>query len=157
MPGCPPAAERGQAFSLWLQAGDFQPHLQTACRLIEQLLAENPHTTLQVILEPTGDPRSLTAELFETLHRACFRQPTYLDRFYAILPGSLKGAKRLVVTLPIAQREILGWPWIDLVGQYATLAWQGAASAEAELDPHEYVFAATDATHPHPICNQTVS
>jgi radical SAM superfamily enzyme YgiQ (UPF0313 family) len=50
----PPAAERAQAFTLWLRSADFHSRRQTAAKLIRQVVTDNPHTTLEVILEPTG-------------------------------------------------------------------------------------------------------
>ena len=63
-------------------------------------MADNPHTTLQVVLEPSGDPERLTAETLESLLAACYRTTTYLDRYYSLQPGRLLGSKRLVVLLP---------------------------------------------------------
>src|SRR5262249_25201125 len=46
---CLPAAEtRTQAFTLWLRADDFRPHIDAVHALIRRVLDENPHTTLQV-------------------------------------------------------------------------------------------------------------
>jgi radical SAM superfamily enzyme YgiQ (UPF0313 family) len=102
-----PAPElRSQAFSLWLQAENFAPHQTAACEIITQLLDGNPHTTLQVVLEPR-DASTITLELLAELKRACYRRTTYLDRFYSILPGPMKGSKRLIVLTDSADRERL--------------------------------------------------
>ena len=54
-------------------------------------------------------------------------------------------AKRLIVLLPIEQRERLGKAWIRRVGDYATLAWHGGDATPAkpaDLGDHEYVVPA---------------
>ena len=94
----PTPSERPQAFDLRLGANDFRDHADSIRQLIRFILDENPHTTLQVVLEP-GDPDSITSELLSGLRQECYRRTTYLDRFYSILPGPMKGSKRLVVVL----------------------------------------------------------
>jgi radical SAM superfamily enzyme YgiQ (UPF0313 family) len=95
----PPPGQRSQAFTLWFRSRDFSRDAEQACRWIERLFEETPFTTLQVLLEPLGDPRSITPEVLELLWGACQRQPTYLDRYYAMQPGRPLGAKRIVVLL----------------------------------------------------------
>jgi len=136
----PAPTERAQALTLWLCSRDFHSQRSRAAKAIEQVLTDNPFTTLQVVLEPTGDPRRLTATALDALARACFGQPTYLDHFYAVQPGRPKGAKRLVVLAPRQQRAAIGTDWIDEVGEYGTLVWRGAATAGEELEAHEYAF-----------------
>ena len=75
------------------------------------LLEENPHTTLQVVLEPAGDPRRLTPETLELLLATCYRNPTYLDRYYSLHPGRLLGSKRLAVVLPPEWGQRVGERW----------------------------------------------
>ena len=74
----PPAPRRAQAFTLWLRSADFTAKRQTAAGLIRQVLTDNPHTTLQVILEPAGPvhsqprpPGGLSASTLESLLEAC--------------------------------------------------------------------------------------
>ena len=133
---------RAQAFTLWLQSTDFHARRQAAAALIARVLGDNPFTTLQVVLEPTGDPRSITPQCLDRLARACFANPTYLDKFYAVLPGRPKGAKRLIVVLPLHTRTELGADWIEMIGEFATLVWRGEEQAETELESHEYVVPA---------------
>jgi hypothetical protein len=140
-PRIPLPERRSQAFTLWLKSSDFHAQRHEAAELVGRLLEDNPFTTLQVVLEQTGDPGSITPQLLERLTRVCYHRPTYLDKFYAVLPGPPKGAKRLVVVLPLAERARLGEAWIDAIGQYATLAWRGPQSTEVELEAHEYVLA----------------
>jgi radical SAM superfamily enzyme YgiQ (UPF0313 family) len=140
-PGKPPAPEaRSQAFTLWLQAADFGKCQETAAALIGQVLADNPYTTLQVVLEPTGRrAEPVSPRLLHKLLAVCQETPTYLDKFYALQPGSPNGAKRLIVLLPLAQRERVAPEWIDAVGEAATLVWRGSTGCtEEELEAHEY-------------------
>jgi len=116
----PSAAERPQAFTLRLRAHDFGHHAEAMRKLIEQVLADNPHTTLQVVLEP-GDPDSITATLLSTLRQACYRETTYLDRFYSILPGPMKGSKRLIVLLEPADEARLDAETIAAIDEFATV------------------------------------
>ncbi len=71
----PAAASRSLAFTLRLQSADFRARAADAAELLRQVLADNPHTTLQVVLEPLGDPRHLTAEVLETLLAASHEKP----------------------------------------------------------------------------------
>lgn len=96
----PPASERSQACTLWFRSFDFGQDVRRACRWIVQLLGETPFTTLQVVLEPAGNPQSITEEVLSELWGACQSKPSYLDRYYALQPGRPIGAKRIVVLLP---------------------------------------------------------
>ena len=91
----PPATERSQAFTLRLRSADFDRQRPVAEAIVAQLLEENPYTTLQLILEPTADPRSLSPATLESLRAVCFRNPTYLDRFYSVIHRLPEGNKRL--------------------------------------------------------------
>src|SRR5262249_30877532 len=106
---------------------DFRPHASAARSLIEQLLAENPHTTLQVILEP-GHAGSVTPALLSDLTRACYRRTTYLDRFYSILPGPMKGSKRLILLLGEEGSDGLAPECWEAIGEYATIARRSGAT-----------------------------
>ncbi len=135
----PVAEERCQAFTLWLRAGrTFGNHVESAKAMIEQVLDENPHTTLQVLLEP-GDPSSIATSFLAELRRTCYRRTTYLDRFYSILPGPMKGSKRLVVLLDASDRDLLGTDEIAAWGEFAAIVWRGLAEDEAsELGECEF-------------------
>jgi radical SAM superfamily enzyme YgiQ (UPF0313 family) len=109
------------AFTLWFRSADFHRQRRNAAERIERLLAENPHTTLQVVLEPAGDLERLTVETLELLLAACYRTTTYLDRYYSLQPGRLLGSKRLVVVLPKESRFRPSESWRDRVAEYATL------------------------------------
>jgi radical SAM superfamily enzyme YgiQ (UPF0313 family) len=139
-PAIPPAARRAQAFTLWLRSADFDAASHAAAGLVRQLLAETPHTTLQVVLEPDGPPERLTERGLAAIQAACFESTSYLDRFYSLHPNGLLGAKRLVVLAPLAERTRLGGAWSDAVGQFATLVWHGGPVADEELAAHEYAI-----------------
>jgi hypothetical protein len=109
------------AFTLWFRSADFHLRRRKAAEQIERLLADNPHTTLQVVLEPTGNVERLTAEALESLLAACYRTTTYLDRYYSLQPGRLLGSKRLVVLPPRGPRIQPGESWRRRVAEYATL------------------------------------
>ena len=128
-----------QALSLWLRSSDFHRDRHAAAAAIDRVLSANPFATLQVVLEPTGPLRSLSLASLETCARACFRRPTYLDRFYAVQPGPPKGAKRLVVLAPIHQRSRVEPEWIADIADYGTIVWRGQTIEPEELDAHEYV------------------
>jgi hypothetical protein len=101
----PPAAHyspaaQAQAYTLWLRSADFDARRDAAAAQVRQVLAACPFTTLSVALEPTGDPRRLTAQTLESIRREFYARPTYLDQFYAVQPGPAKGAKRQVIVLP---------------------------------------------------------
>jgi radical SAM superfamily enzyme YgiQ (UPF0313 family) len=143
----PPTAERrAQAFTLWLRSAHFGAWRREASALVRAVLADNPFTTLQVVLDPaTDDPgavmNDLSAVLLGGLLAVCQETPTYLDKFFALQPGSLNGAKRLVVVLPAALRGRLDPDWIEEIGSVATLAWRGAdEAAERDMEAHEFAW-----------------
>ncbi len=142
----PPPAQRGGAFELRLRSSDFRKHRDEACRLIRQLLDDNPHSTLRIVLEPTGDPSVLTMSFLQAIRTACLKEPSYLDRFYSMQLGRPKGAKHIVIRLPWSARESAGLDWIDDVGQFASIVWTGEdipaeADMAEELEAHEFVLA----------------
>jgi hypothetical protein len=135
----PPAVNRAQAFTLWLRSRDFRQSRDRAVAYVERVLSDNPHSTLQVVLDPLDNPQSLTAATLEALTRACFRELSYLDRFYSLLPGRPQGAKRLVVFADAQARRRLGTDWGHQIGEFAALVWRGADQTSYELEEHEYV------------------
>jgi radical SAM superfamily enzyme YgiQ (UPF0313 family) len=139
----PPATKRAQAFTLWLRSSNFDRDCRRAADLVDQLLADNPFTTLQIVLEPTREPspsgrgqgegagirpaqisKTLTAETCEALLAVAFRRPTYLDRFYSVSPGRIKGAKRLIVLLPAELRTRAPRQWLGQIESRATILWR---------------------------------
>jgi hypothetical protein len=150
-PTGPRAEKRALAFTLWLRSAHFGQHGRQAADLIRQVLEANPFTTLQVVLEPTGEltpgeiQREIGPRLLGELLAAGLENPTYLDKFYSLQPGSPNGAKRVVVVLPLALRGRLSWEWVEAVGETATLAWRAGGEevpAEEELGPREHAWAA---------------
>jgi hypothetical protein len=137
----PPAANRAQAFTLWLRSSNFSSHRIRAAEWIDQLLTANPFTTLQIVLEPSAEPSplgrgqgegveagaanlscSLTPKFCESILRSVFRQPTYLDRFYSVQPGRVKGAKRLIIILPADSFAEDPQPkWLAELEEFATI------------------------------------
>jgi radical SAM superfamily enzyme YgiQ (UPF0313 family) len=127
-----PSADRwAQALTLWLRSSDFTARRDEAAALIEAVLEANPFTTLQVVLEPTGDTgpeavrRSLGPRTLEALLAACQSRPTYLDRYYALQPGRPNGAKRLVLVLPPGPWPPAGDAWLEEVGALASCVSDG--------------------------------
>jgi radical SAM superfamily enzyme YgiQ (UPF0313 family) len=123
------------SFSLWLRAEDFRDHEATTVRSAERLLAANPHTTLQIILE-TDDPASIRPDFLADLRQACYRRTTYLDRFYSILPGPMRGSKRIVLLLDDALRDRLQTERLEALEEFATVVWQGH---NAEIPGHPVI------------------
>jgi hypothetical protein len=127
----PPADRRAQAFTVWLRAAHFDEQAAECVRIIREHLAANPYTTLQVVLEPTGPAfpeviaRQLTPRLLGGLMAACQENPTYLDKFYALQPGRMNGAKCLIVLLPDAVRDRMDDGWEVEVGELAAVVWRG--------------------------------
>jgi hypothetical protein len=119
------------AFTLWLRSADFHRRQSEAAEQIRRVLADSPFTTLQVVLEPTGDPGLLTAGTLESLLAACYRTTTYLDRYYSLHPGRLLGAKRLIVALPKESARRANKAWRRKVAEYAALATLDKDSARA--------------------------
>lgn len=153
----PPRETQTQAFTLWFRATDLDQQWTRARDVIRAVLRGNPFTTLQIVVEPIGKPAAVTARALAGLVEACQETPTYLDRFYAVLPGPGRpiGAKRLVVCLPFDARRDVPGEWIESIAPFATLAWREeggnsarrpplAASLSAETSPvelseHEYL------------------
>jgi hypothetical protein len=136
----PPPENRSLTFTLWLRARDFHARGEEADRIVAGLLLDNPHTTLQLVLEPTGDPRALTLRTLDRLTRACHQAPSYLDRYYSLQPGRPLGAKRLIVVVPLGQRDRLGPDWLEAAGEFATVVWRGRQDAALEVEAYEYVM-----------------
>ena len=116
--------------------------------LIRGLLADNPFTTLQVVLEPAGPMdaaavrRQLEPVYLGSLIAVCQETPTYLDKFYALQPGAANGAKRLILLLPRELRSALGGDWLEDVAACAAVVWRGAADPTLEaMEAHEYAWA----------------
>jgi hypothetical protein len=121
------ASRQSQALTFWLRSSNFDRDRLQACGIVRRLLEHNPHTTLQIVLEPLAELSCLSAATLEALERTGLEQPSYLDKFYAVLPGSAKGAKRLVILLP--DDQVIPDDWRQSVEPYAFLF--DAARAES--------------------------
>jgi radical SAM superfamily enzyme YgiQ (UPF0313 family) len=146
-PAAPSVERRAQAFTLWLRSADFDARREEAAALIRRLLDDNPYTTLQVVLEPRFAPVPIQTldhqRLCETLATACLARPTYLDRYYALQPGRLNGAKRLILVLPKSLRGTLTGALTEAIGECATLVWSGSEGDpldDADMAAHEYAW-----------------
>jgi radical SAM superfamily enzyme YgiQ (UPF0313 family) len=113
------ASRQAQAFELVLRSSDFERGRHAACETVRTLLARNPHTTMQITLEPGSSCEHLTAATLEEIRRASMESPSYLDRFYAVLPGMAKGAKRIVVA-PRGENPPND-EWLDKIEPHATI------------------------------------
>jgi hypothetical protein len=79
--------------------------------------------------------------LLDSLTAAGFARTTYLDEYYALQPGRVNGAKRLIVVLPGSLRDQLDPDWVAEISPAATLVWRGLPLCEeAEMDACEYVW-----------------
>jgi len=139
-----PPARRAQAFTLWLRSNNFAARRAEAALLIRRLLADNPFTTLLVVLDPkestaTSVRASINPETAAALLEACQEQPTYLDKYYALHPGRATGAKRLVVLLPFALRERLSADWLEPLSDIAAIVWRDGDISE--LEANEFAWA----------------
>ena len=117
-----PAARRAQAFTLWLRSADFHARRHLAAEWVANVLRDNPHTTLQVVVDPTDEPQRVTPDVLDLLLETCHESLSYLDWYYSLHPGRLLGAKRLVVLAPPAVRDESAWT--EAVQERATLLWK---------------------------------
>lgn len=137
---CSAPGRRAQAFTLWLRSDDFSRRRPEAAFHIQQVLCDDPFTTLQVVLD-TGMARdaaavrrSVSPETLETLAVTCHSQATYLDKYFALQPGLPRGAKRLVVLLPARLRSHFTTEWLEGISEAATLVWQAERGEPAQAD-----------------------
>jgi hypothetical protein len=96
-PPLPTPARRAQALTLWFSSQDFSHHGNEMTACVRQLLADNPHSTLQMLLEPLDHADSLTGELLEQMLEAAYASPSYLDRYYSLNPQGWLGSKRVLI------------------------------------------------------------
>ena len=139
----PPPEQMAQAFTIRLRGDDIHAQREVAAAAVRTAVDRNPHGTFQIVVEPTADPRSVTAETIEALLAAAFATTSYLDRFYAVMPGRPKGAKRVLIVVPVSERERLGRDWADELGQFATIVWQtpNVELVPTDLDSYECLAA----------------
>ena len=148
---CP--EDHNQAFTLWLRSSQFRQKRGHIIQHVRQILAANPFTTLQIVLEPkeTANEEALSdrisISLLEELLAACQKPSTYLDRYYSMQPGRSNGAKRVILVLPAKARIATDESWREAVGDFATLVWRmtpGDALDESDMDTHEHSWQPAD-------------
>jgi radical SAM superfamily enzyme YgiQ (UPF0313 family) len=139
----PPAEQMAQAFTIRLRGDDIHAQRETAAAAVRAAVDRNPHGTFQIVVEPTADPERVTPETIEALLAAAFATTSYLDRFYAVMPGRPKGAKRVLIVVSVSERERLGRDWADELGQFATIVWQtpNVELVPTDLDSYECLAA----------------
>ena len=117
----PPAGKRAQALTLWFTAEQFDEHVVAMQKTISQVLQDCPHSSMQVILEPSGDPTQVTSQCVEQLLATCYAHPNYLDRYYSLNPQGLLGSKRVLVVVDDEVMNDLDPDWADTIEETATL------------------------------------
>ena len=117
----PAAAQRAQALTLWFKADDLDGHVETMESVVAEVLRDCPHTTLQIVLEPTGDPTRITNECVDRILATCYQQPNYLDRYYSLNPQGLLGSKRVLVVVDDDVIDTLDGDWLDAIEESAVL------------------------------------
>jgi radical SAM superfamily enzyme YgiQ (UPF0313 family) len=143
-----------QTFTIWLSGSDLDQHRSAIESAVRETLAREPYSTLQVVLESKTAP--VSSALLEAVTSACHEHPTYLDKYYALQPGGLRGAKRIVLLMPSAWRSRLAADWVEAVtNRWASIVWSGLDGDEG-FGANEYAWpnreeetqlAATDETH----------
>jgi Radical SAM superfamily len=128
-----PAARRAQALTLWYFGVDFRRSESKLVDLIERVLRDNPHSTLQVIVQPTENPMDVPEWLPQKLLEACYKNPNYLDRYYSLNPNGVLGSKRVLVLLSAQSRDSATEEWLERVGESATVVYHGELIDEDEL------------------------
>ena len=117
----PAAAQRAQALTLWFKAVDLDGHVESMESVVAEVLRDCPHTTLQIVIEPTGDPTRITNECVDRILATCYQQPNYLDRYYSLNPQGLLGSKRVLVVVDDDVIDTLDGDWLDAIEESAVL------------------------------------
>ena len=137
IPELPMAARRAQAITIWIRGREFRKHRAMIQATLQKVLAENPHSTMQIVIEPKGDVTALDPEWVRAILEVCYQYPNYLDRYYSLHPRGLLGSKRVVVLLEGKCRSVLPIEWLDDIGETATIAYRGESIEEEELEYYE--------------------
>ncbi len=136
-----PSANRAQALTVWIRGNDFRARQVELLSLIERLLLDNPHSTMQVVLQPNQQGTDLPVNLPARLLEACYRKPNYLDRYYSLNPNGTLGSKRVLILLPAECRDQLPEEWLAQVGESCTIVYHGRPIDVDELDYFELSLA----------------
>lgn len=121
----PPAGKRAQALTLWFKGEEFDANVGRMQSVINRVLADCPHSTLQVILDPKNDPTRISNQCVEQLLASCYQHPNYLDRYYSLNPQGLLGSKRVLVALDDELIDTVNPDWADAIEESATLVGKG--------------------------------
>jgi radical SAM superfamily enzyme YgiQ (UPF0313 family) len=144
---CP--ADHWQALTLWFQSSQFADAGERIADHIRRILAANPFTTLQIVLDASDRPLSppvevgLSLAFLQQVVATGQQSSTYLDRYYSMQPGKAIGAKRVIVILPEDMRPGISEDWLLAAGESVTLVWRTDESSsldEADLEPFEYCW-----------------
>jgi radical SAM superfamily enzyme YgiQ (UPF0313 family) len=127
----PPADRMAQAFTIRLRGVDLDAARTRVATAVRQAVQTNPHGTFQIVVEPTADPTTVTPRLLDALMGAALETTSYLDRFYSVMPGRPKGAKRLIVIIPAEEHDRLDPTWVEEIESFATLATSQGTSVTA--------------------------
>lgn len=140
----PIPGDLAQALTVWVRSAEWERGRGELVRTVRHLLATNPHSTMQIVLEPTGEPTSIDPTWVGQLLEACFAEPNYLDRYYSLHPGGGLGSKRILVKLEAGCREGLlqdddRLTWMDTVGENASLVYvESENGPELNIDELAY-------------------
>lgn len=118
----PPANRRAQAMTLVFESSNLNSHAAAMQSIVKQLLQECPHSSLQVVLQPTHDANQLDSSCIDQILAACYQYPNYLDRYYSLNPHGLLGSKRVVVQLSETSQPTD--EWLDEIEESATIILQ---------------------------------
>lgn len=132
----PKASKRSQAFTLWFTATNWTSHRSRILQTIRKVLDDNPHSTLQIVFQPQGDPEHLPPPWVAQAIETAFENPNYLDRYYSLQPRGPIGSKRCLVLLDASQRDNVDESWLEEIGDSATIVYRGLLDEE-ELAPFE--------------------
>jgi hypothetical protein len=138
----PPPQRWANSLLLWMQAADFDAARHTAAAVLDYVLRQAPHTTLHAVIEPQGDYRQVSPRSLALLLETSYQTVSYLDRYYSVQPGRLRGAKRLVVVAPEPARKDRHWR--QAASQYAELVFRSTrpgGSLDASRGVKSYVSA----------------
>lgn len=132
-----PSARRAQAITLWIRGDDFRGNQSQLITVVQNLLLDNPHSTMQIVLQPTASAECIPTWLPAKLLEACYSQPNYLDRFYSLSPNGSAGSKRVLLLIEANRRNRLESQWLEEIADGCTVIYHGDPIDEDELDYFE--------------------
>lgn len=117
----PPPHHRAQALTLWFRGERLDQATDGMQRVIDQVLADGPHSTLQIVLQPLGAEPKLSGATIDRLLASCYQHPNYLDRYYSLNPAGLLGSKRTLVVLDAETEANASDAWLAEIEEVATI------------------------------------